>query len=180
MSLYISDFAELQNRYGTERAKLCMFHNKAVLSDILIYLNNKTLQLIRSFSLIAFICVYLISCDSSQTNCLKLSEENRTLISKIDTLKKINSELEGRLQVYQEKDAERTNLKVTVDKQKSSSMLKGQSGTASQNSSTYSRSTSVKSSKPASYSGQCSATTKKGYRCSRKSRSGGYCWQHGG
>ncbi|WP_255154412.1 DUF5763 domain-containing protein [Ferruginibacter sp. HRS2-29] len=31
-----------------------------------------------------------------------------------------------------------------------------------------------------SYSSQCQATTKKGYRCSRTSRSGGYCWQHGG
>ncbi|TCJ13283.1 hypothetical protein EPD60_12885 [Flaviaesturariibacter flavus] len=28
--------------------------------------------------------------------------------------------------------------------------------------------------------GQCSATTKKGSRCSRSARSGGYCWQHGG
>jgi hypothetical protein len=31
-----------------------------------------------------------------------------------------------------------------------------------------------------SYSGQCMATTKKGYRCFRSARSGGYCWQHGG
>jgi predicted RNase H-like nuclease (RuvC/YqgF family) len=29
-------------------------------------------------------------------------------------------------------------------------------------------------------SGQCSATTQKGTRCSRTSRSNGYCWQHGG
>ena len=29
-------------------------------------------------------------------------------------------------------------------------------------------------------SGQCSATTQKGTRCSRSSRSNGYCWQHGG
>lgn len=28
--------------------------------------------------------------------------------------------------------------------------------------------------------GQCQATTKKGTRCSRNSKSGGYCWQHGG
>jgi DNA phosphorothioation-dependent restriction protein DptG len=31
-----------------------------------------------------------------------------------------------------------------------------------------------------SYSSQCQAITKKGYQCSRNSRSGGYCWQHGG
>lgn len=31
-----------------------------------------------------------------------------------------------------------------------------------------------------SYSGQCQAITKKGYRCSRRARSNGYCWQHGG
>lgn len=29
-------------------------------------------------------------------------------------------------------------------------------------------------------SSQCSATTKKGTRCSRSSRSNGLCWQHGG
>lgn len=29
-------------------------------------------------------------------------------------------------------------------------------------------------------SSQCSATTKKGTRCSRTARSNGYCWQHGG
>lgn len=26
----------------------------------------------------------------------------------------------------------------------------------------------------------CKAITKKGRKCSRKARSGGYCWQHGG
>lgn len=31
-----------------------------------------------------------------------------------------------------------------------------------------------------SYSGRCQATTKKGTQCKRTSRSGGYCWQHGG
>ena len=30
------------------------------------------------------------------------------------------------------------------------------------------------------YSGQCKAITKKGTRCSRRARSRGYCWQHGG
>lgn len=29
-------------------------------------------------------------------------------------------------------------------------------------------------------SGQCNATTQKGTRCSRMSRSKGFCWQHGG
>ncbi len=29
-------------------------------------------------------------------------------------------------------------------------------------------------------SGQCTATTQKGARCSRQSRSNGFCWQHGG
>lgn len=28
--------------------------------------------------------------------------------------------------------------------------------------------------------GRCQAITKKGKQCSRKARSGGYCWQHGG
>lgn len=31
------------------------------------------------------------------------------------------------------------------------------------------------------YSGQCQATTQKGYQCSRNARDGSrYCWQHGG
>jgi hypothetical protein len=32
----------------------------------------------------------------------------------------------------------------------------------------------------AATTGQCRAKTKKGTRCSRNQRSGGYCWQHGG
>jgi hypothetical protein len=39
--------------------------------------------------------------------------------------------------------------------------------------------TTTKQTTPVS-SGQCKATTKKGSRCSRTSRTGGYCWQHGG
>lgn len=31
-----------------------------------------------------------------------------------------------------------------------------------------------------SYSGYCAAITKKGKQCSRKAKSNGYCWQHGG
>ncbi|WP_127132954.1 hypothetical protein [Pseudoflavitalea rhizosphaerae] len=38
---------------------------------------------------------------------------------------------------------------------------------------------SQKKSSSATY-GQCRAKTKKGTRCSRNQRSGGYCWQHGG
>lgn len=38
----------------------------------------------------------------------------------------------------------------------------------------------IKTKKQSGYSSQCLAITKKGYRCSRKARSGGYCWQHGG
>ncbi len=34
--------------------------------------------------------------------------------------------------------------------------------------------------KPATYSGRCGATTKKGTQCSRTAKSNGYCWQHGG
>ena len=38
----------------------------------------------------------------------------------------------------------------------------------------------VKAKDAAANDGQCRATTKKGTRCSRSARSGGYCWQHGG
>lgn len=38
----------------------------------------------------------------------------------------------------------------------------------------------AKSPEPAAEKQQCSATTKKGIRCSRQARSNGKCWQHGG
>jgi len=31
-----------------------------------------------------------------------------------------------------------------------------------------------------SFSSQCMGITKKGHRCTRKIKSGSYCWQHGG
>jgi hypothetical protein len=37
-----------------------------------------------------------------------------------------------------------------------------------------------KASSSGSFSGACQAITKRGSQCSRKPRSGGYCWQHGG
>jgi TolA-binding protein len=53
---------------------------------------------------------------------------------------------------------------------------------SSQKSSTTEEKTTEKSESKPKYqsSSQCSATTKKGTRCSRTARSNGYCWQHGG
>lgn len=53
---------------------------------------------------------------------------------------------------------------------------------SSQKSSTTEEITTEKSESKPKYqsSSQCSATTKKGTRCSRTARSNGYCWQHGG
>jgi chromosome segregation ATPase len=54
--------------------------------------------------------------------------------------------------------------------------------TSSQKNSTTEESQSEKSEIKPKYqsSTQCSATTKKGTRCSRSARSNGLCWQHGG
>ena len=56
------------------------------------------------------------------------------------------------------------------------------SSTSSKKSSTTEETANEKSESKPKYqsSSQCSATTKKGTRCSRSARSNGYCWQHGG
>ena len=38
----------------------------------------------------------------------------------------------------------------------------------------------VQKSTASSYTGYCHGITKKGYKCSRRVKSGLYCWQHGG
>lgn len=133
----------------------------------------------RRFSILTFICISLLSCDSLQQDCVKLSQENEGLISKIDSLEQINAVLEDKLKGYLIKGEKKKGPKVAVAKQKNDFITKENSDISLQSFSSNNK-TSVKSSPATSYSGQCGATTKKGYRCSRKSRSGGYCWQHGG
>lgn len=64
----------------------------------------------------------------------------------------------------------------------SSSSTTTPSSTSSQNSTSSEENISEKSESKPKYqsSSQCSATTKKGTRCSRSARSNGLCWQHGG
>ena len=134
----------------------------------------------KSFSAIAFICACLISCTSFENNCLNLGEENKSLKFRIDSLQKTNAEMQVKLGVYELKASKKSKSKVAVSKQKSRSIPQDQLNAHSQKGSIYSSSFQKSPSKSGSYSSQCSAITKKGYRCSRKSRSGGYCWQHGG
>lgn len=59
--------------------------------------------------------------------------------------------------------------------------INSNSSPSQNSSSTEENSTEKPVSKPKNQSSsQCSATTKKGTRCSRSARSNGYCWQHGG
>lgn len=134
----------------------------------------------KSFSAVAFICACLISCISFENNCLNLDEENKSLKFRIDSLQKTNAEMQIKLRVYELKASKKLKSKVGVNKQKSRSISQDQLSAHSQKGTIYSGISQKSSSKSASYSSQCSAITKKGYRCSRKSRSGGYCWQHGG
>jgi hypothetical protein len=64
----------------------------------------------------------------------------------------------------------------------SSSSTSTSTSPSSQNSNSTGESASEKSESKPKYqsSSQCSATTKKGTRCSRSARSNGLCWQHGG
>ena len=63
----------------------------------------------------------------------------------------------------------------------SNSFTKSNSSSTQKSSSTEESSTEKSVVKPKNQSSsQCSATTKKGARCSRSARSNGYCWQHGG
>lgn len=134
----------------------------------------------KSFSAVAFICACLISCSACENNCLNIGEENKSLKFRIDSLQKTNAEMQIKLRVYELKASKKSKSKVLVNKRKSRPMPQYQSSAHSQKGSIYSSSSQKSSSKSGSYSSQCSAITKKGYRCSRKSRSGGYCWQHGG
>lgn len=122
------------------------------------------------------------SCNNSKNNCSELKSENLTLRLKVDSLERLNKDLITQLQNSQTKIGKKANNKRPI-KESSFSTPKKKSYSSTNNSSTT-KSTSLYSSpkqnKPSAYSGQCRAITKKGTRCSRKARSGGYCWQHGG
>lgn len=127
--------------------------------------------MIKTFVILLFGMVCLTSCGTEVKDhqTLYLENEISRLNGRIDSLV-------GVLSLQQEAARAPETPKKGAKKKKSSNLSRSTvaSGYASYSASSGSRKTS------SSYSGQCQATTKKGYQCSRKARSGGYCWQHGG
>jgi hypothetical protein len=108
--------------------------------------------------------------DSTQVDALK--QENAYLRSRVGAL-------EDSLYVSSLNLPKITNSKKSK-KQTKPSVNSFVSSPNSLTGSTSRRKRSYVSTPSYTHSGQCQALTKKGYQCSRTSRSGGYCWQHGG
>jgi predicted RNase H-like nuclease (RuvC/YqgF family) len=82
------------------------------------------------------------------------------------------------------KNYDRINNAIIFLGQDINKLFKGYNRELPDNNSKSQSNTYIQSQKPieneVKRSGQCSATTQKGTRCSRTSRSNGFCWQHGG
>lgn len=82
------------------------------------------------------------------------------------------------------KNYDRINNAIIFLGQDINKLFKGYNSEKPYNNSKYQSKTDIQSQKTieneVKSSGQCRATTQKGNRCSRSSRSNGYCWQHGG
>ena len=82
------------------------------------------------------------------------------------------------------KNYDRINNAIIFLGQDINKLFKGYNRELPDNNSKSQSNTNIQSQKPieneVKRSGQCSATTQKGTRCSRTSRSNGFCWQHGG
>lgn len=114
--------------------------------------------------------IVLISCNSSESNCSELKSENVTLKNKLDSLESSNRSLAAQSRIPQIKIKKKSKSKTTnSDANKISYATPIEQTQKNQSSQSTPK-----------YSGQCMTTTKKGTRCSRSARSGGYCWQHGG
>lgn len=115
---------------------------------------------------------------STQVNQLKIEIEylKQSIISLDNNYKSI---------IYENnKNYDRINNAIIFLSQDINKLFKGYNREVPNNNSQSQSKTDIQSQKPieneVKKSGQCSATTKKGTRCSRSSRSNGFCWQHGG
>lgn len=120
-------------------------------------------------TLLILVSSFIFSCNLSSNNCKELEFKNIVLQQKIDSLENQNLTLSNQSQLNQPKNKKKLRLKKVTNESYSTSITPARN--PSKKYSTQSRN---------SYSNQCMATTRKGTRCSRTARSGGYCWQHGG
>lgn len=140
--------------------------------------------MIRPLILIAV--AFLISCNNYQEHDYRIQSENQTLKEQLDSLRLENAHLVDEIIRYKSK------LKIKPKQQKKIISKRDTSIHLASNivkdpileEDTKIKNETFKSEyvapKAETYSSQCMATTKKGRRCSRSSRSGDYCWQHGG
>jgi hypothetical protein len=116
-----------------------------------------------------------------------LSSQINQLKNEIEYLKQsiINLDNNYKNIIYENnKNYDRINNAIIFLGQDINNLFKGYNREMPNNNSKSPSKTDFQSQKPiekeVKSSGQCSATTQKGTRCSRSSRSNGYCWQHGG
>jgi TolA-binding protein len=116
-----------------------------------------------------------------------LSSQINQLKNEIEYLKQsiINLDNNYKNIIYENnKNYDRINNAIIFLGQDINNLFKGYNKEMPNNNSKSPSKTDSQSQKPiekeVKSSGQCSATTQKGTRCSRSSRSNGYCWQHGG
>ena len=116
-----------------------------------------------------------------------LSSQINQLKNEIEYLKQsiINLDNNYKNIIYENnKNYDRINNAIIFLGQDINNLFKGYNKEMPNNNSKLPSKTDSQSQKPiekeVKSSGQCSATTQKGTRCSRSSRSNGYCWQHGG
>lgn len=128
--------------------------------------------MLKYFTLLFFLAS-ISSCTSEYkgANQVSLHQEIGRLNARIDSLVAVIS--------LQQQDGEVvTQIKKKSKKRTQSSPKQYQA--ASLYSPSSGNNDNYRSSNQSSSSYHCQATTKKGNQCSRKARSGGYCWQHGG
>ncbi len=158
-------------------------------------------MLVRILTL-TFSVVFLLSCNTNDS-CSDCSSNVRLLEKKVDSLQKVITSLtpvkEYGSSSKKIKKKKKGKDNITVQMATQSKLLSenlsselGQTAepvTNNSNTSSYGSNSNPENTSSAktkktdytpSYSSQCAAITKKGYRCSRTARSGGYCWQHGG
>ena len=142
-----------------------------------------------------FTILFLFSIISTNAQVVKVKTESiqdlstqvNQLKNEIEYLKQsiINLDNNYKNIIYENnKNYDRINNAIIFLSQDINKLFKGYNREVPNNNSQSQSKTDIQSQKPieneVKKSGQCSATTQKGTRCSRSSKSNGFCWQHGG
>lgn len=127
---------------------------------------------------------FLVSCNNCQDHNNVVELENEYLHKKLESLKQENASIANELARYKTKPKNKSKRQYkpggNADKTDGTVSMNAINPIIDDNKKNKSHSSSLATPRTETYSAQCMATTRKGSRCSRSSRSGGYCWQHGG